>query len=120
MTRGRQKLGEAGEAVAAAHLEARGYNILARRWRAVGREIDLVAENAGVVALVEVKTRRVGGLAPPVTAVDWRKRRQVRAAARAAVARWGWPGATFRFDVMTVEWDRNGPRVEHVEDAFRD
>lgn len=43
---------------AAAMLAKRGYEILSRRYRAPGGEIDLVATNGAHVAFVEVKARR--------------------------------------------------------------
>jgi putative endonuclease len=106
-------------------LENRGYTILARRWRSVGREIDLVVEKEGTVAFVEVKTRRAGSLAPPATAVDWRKQRQIAAAANAALTRWAEGAQSYRFDVVTVELTSGGqgreprPEIEHIKDAFR-
>ncbi len=118
MTEERLELGRAGEEAAAGHLLAHGWRVLARGWRAAGREIDLVAEREGVVALVEVKTRRAGSLAPPAAAVDWRKRRQLAAAGRVAATRWS--GAReLRFDVIGVTWGAGGPAIEHLEDAFR-
>ena len=50
-------LGERGERAAAAFLRRRGWRILARRWRGLGGEIDIVAERDGLLALCEVKTR---------------------------------------------------------------
>jgi len=106
-------------------LEGHGYEILARRWRAAGREIDLVAEKDGTIAFVEVKTRRANSLAPAATAVDWRKQRQIAAAANVALARWGHGAQSYRFDVVTVELasvkrERDSrPEIEHIEDAFR-
>jgi putative endonuclease len=118
VTTARRELGDRGEEVAAGYLVAQGWRILARGWRAAGREIDLVAEREGIVALVEVKTRRPGGLAPPPAAVDWRKRRQLAAAGAVAAARW--KGASdLRFDVIGVTWGSGEPTVEHLEDAFR-
>lgn len=118
MTRARQALGEAGESAAARYLVERGWEILARRWKAGRYEIDLVAERRGVVAFVEVKTRRPGGLAPPASAVDARKRRRIASAARAGARRWR-SARAFRFDVVAIEWDSDGPRIDHLEDAFR-
>jgi putative endonuclease len=117
VTRARQALGEAGESAAAAWLEERGWRVLARRWKAARREIDIVAERDGLVAFVEVKTRAEGWLAPPAAGVDARKRRQIAAAAAVGATRW--PARAFRFDVIGVTWTREGPRVEHLEDAFR-
>ena len=116
MTRERLRLGEEGENLAARYLEEHGYRVVARRWQGAGREIDLVVEKAGVVAFVEVKTRR-SPIAPPATAVNWRKRRQLAAAALAASERWR--GRSFRFDVVSVELWPDGPRIEHLVDAFR-
>ncbi len=119
MTHARQALGAAAEDLAAEWLAAEGYRILARRWRGAGREIDLVAEKDGIVAFVEVKARRGRPLASPLTAVDWRKRRQIAAAARVAIQTLA-PGArAYRFDVCSVTWEGAEARVEHVVDAFR-
>ncbi|MFN2382750.1 MAG: YraN family protein [Gemmatimonadota bacterium] len=119
MTQARLALGSAGEALAAEHLEAAGYRILVRRWHAAGREIDLVAERDGVIALVEVKTRGPGALASPLLAVDWRKQRQLAAAGAVAAARWKGPDRVFRFDVVSITWGPAGVVIDHLEDAFR-
>jgi len=119
VTRARQRLGKDGEEAAARHLEALGWRIVERRFRAAGFEIDLVAERDGVLAFVEVKTRTAGGLGPPAAAVDWRKRRRLAAAAHAAAARWGRAARVWRFDVASVTWGADGPVVEHLENAFR-
>ena len=55
---GQRALGDFGERVAAAHLEAKGYRILATKFRMREGEVDVIAERGGVVAFVEVKTRR--------------------------------------------------------------
>jgi putative endonuclease len=118
VTEARRALGEAGEEAAAAYLSREGWRILARRWIGAGREIDLVAERDGVLALVEVKTRRPGGIAPPSVAVDWRKRRQLAAAGAVAADRWR-AARTLRFDVIGITWEGGELELEHLEDAFR-
>jgi len=120
----RRALGREGETRAAAWLEGRGYRIVARNVRAGGVEIDLVAQRSGVVAFVEVKTRRGRGHGAPEEAVDARKQaRLVRAAAAWLHAH---PGVArrARFDVVTCALDEaSGPgegrwTLRHLEGAF--
>ncbi len=119
MTNARQALGRAGETIAAEFLEQNGYRILARRWRAAGREIDIVAQHRETVVFVEVKTRRERTAFDPMLAVDWRKQRQIVRAARIAAARWKEAGRSFRFDIVGVTLGPEGPRIDHLTDAFR-
>ena len=58
MDRSRLGIAKTGEALAVAHLKARGYEILERNYRAVRGEIDLIAQDGDFIVFVEVKTRR--------------------------------------------------------------
>ena len=119
MTASSRALGAEGEARAARYLEARGWRILARNTRAAGVEIDLVSVRAGVLAFVEVKTRRSRNAGAPEEAVDARKQaRLVRGAA-------GWlrdhrvRSRRLRFDVIVCEVDPNGRwSLRHLPAAF--
>ncbi|WP_309064425.1 YraN family protein [Microbacterium sp.] len=73
----KDELGRAGEARAAAHLTARGYEILDRNWRCPQGEIDIVAQIDGELCFVEVKTRRTELFGHPFEAIDERKRRRL-------------------------------------------
>ncbi len=114
----RRELGAEGEARAAAHLAQRGYRIVGRNVRAAGVEIDLIAERAGVVAFVEVKTRRSRRLGPPEAAVDGRKRARLVRGAAAWLAAQRRPRQRVRFDVIVCEPEGAGWRVRHLEAAF--
>jgi putative endonuclease len=106
------ELGRRGEALAAEHLRAQGYKLVASNFRlAVGRnrrgaivqaEIDLVAYEGSVVCFVEVKTRASERFAAPEANVDLRKQRQVTRAARAYRRMLGLNGQPFRYDVVSV------------------
>jgi putative endonuclease len=114
-----QGLGAEGEARAARLLEASGYAILARNARADRVEIDLVAAREGVVAFVEVKTRRGRDHGAPEEAVDWRKRRRLVRGAAAWLHASGVRARRVRFDVIVCELDAAGEwRLRHIEDAF--
>ena len=50
-------LGKSGEEIAAAYLEKRGYTVLARNYRYLKAEVDLIAQFGNSIIGVEVKTR---------------------------------------------------------------
>jgi putative endonuclease len=118
MTAAAQALGEEGERIAALWLAQRGWRILDRRFRNGHRDLDLVAEREGLVAFVEVKTRRGRDFGHPVEAVNWRKQRELARSAAVWMARHGSEEQTFRFDVVGVLMSERGVRVHHVENAF--
>ncbi|MDE2572333.1 MAG: YraN family protein [bacterium] len=111
-------LGGEGERIAAEHLEARGYRIVARNVRlGRGGEIDIIAKDGRTIVFVEVKARASRSFGAPLAAVDARKRRRLRLLAEEWLQTAA-PNAYARFDVITVE--RLGPRftVRHLEGAF--
>jgi putative endonuclease len=124
MRASRQVLGERGEEIAERFLVARGWGILARRFRSGHRDIDLVAEfKAGdgcerTVAFVEVKARVSADYGGPLGAVHWRKQREVVRAARDWMSRNHRPGDVYRFDVVGVLFGRSEPEIVHLENAF--
>ena len=118
MTAASQVLGEEGERIAEAWLAQRGWRILDRRFRNGHRDLDLVAEMGGVVAFVEVKTRRGNDFGHPVEAVNWRKQRELTRSATVWMARYGGGERMFRFDVVGVLIGDAGARVCHIENAF--
>jgi putative endonuclease len=111
-----QASGIDAEAAACAALAAEGWTVLARRARTAGGEIDVVAQRAGLLALVEVKRR--ASLGDAAHALGPRQRARLVAAAELLLAaNPDWGGAGVRFDVIVV--DRVG-RVRRIADAFRD
>ncbi|MCF2705756.1 YraN family protein [Arcanobacterium haemolyticum] len=72
------ELGIWGEELAAAHLRARGYRILARNWRCARGELDIVASYGSRLAAIEVKTRRRGGQVPAIEAISRDKLARLR------------------------------------------
>ncbi len=119
----RRRLGDAGEDLAVAYLEARGYRTLARNWRlAAGElrgELDVVAVCEGTLVFVEVKTRRGEAYGGPLLAVSRSKQAKVRALAAAFLRASPRREAPIRFDVIAV-WLLPGapPRLEHLPGAF--
>lgn len=107
-------LGLSAESRAAAFLIAKGYRIVARRWRSPVGEIDIVARRRGTLVFVEVKARE--RLDDAAEAVIARQQRRIVAAAEAWLA--SHPddvNSDIRFDVMLVA-PRSIPR--HIMAAF--
>jgi putative endonuclease len=108
------RTGLSAEARAAAYLMAKGYRILAKRFRTPHGEIDLVARRRNLLVFVEVKAR--ASLDEAAYAVTPRQQRRIIDAAQ------GWlvshpEHAEFdmRFDVMLIA-PRHLPR--HLLAAF--
>src|SRR5687767_12823599 len=79
------RLGVSAETRAAALLLAKGYRIVARRWKSPVGEIDIVARRRGTLVFVEVKAR--DQLDAAAEALTLRQRARIIAAARAWLAR---------------------------------
>src|SRR3954464_4426820 len=117
--RGPRGAGYDWERTAERALVAAGYRILDRNFRSRGGELDLVAEENGVVCFVEVKGRRSTAFGTPADAVTAQKQRRVIGAARAWLARSSARGRDCRFDVVCVSESGDKPTVDIIRDAFR-
>ena len=106
--------GLSAESRAAAFLIAKGYRIVARRWRSPVGEIDIVARRRKTLVFVEVKARE--RLDDAAEAVIVRQQRRIIAAAEAWLA--AHPedaNRDIRFDVVLVA-PKSLPR--HIMAAF--
>jgi len=113
-----KELGKQGERLAAEYLARAGYKIVARNYRSRLGELDLVAEEQGVVVFVEVKTRRDGAAVSPFEAVTRAKRRQIARVALDYLARHCQGERATRFDVVAVTLVGGEPRIELMKNAF--
>lgn len=115
-------IGDRGEDVAAAHLEASGYEMLDRNYYFERNEVDLICRDPdedGELVFVEVKTRRVSGYGPPEAAITEEKRQSLVAVARAYLHEQQLEDVPSRFDVVTVFFaDDQAPEIQHYENAF--
>ncbi|MEL6363465.1 MAG: YraN family protein [Pseudomonadota bacterium] len=108
-----ERAGRLAEDAAALFLMAKGYQIVARRFRARGGEIDLVARRRDVLAFIEVKRRP--SLDEAVFAVGPRTRRRIqRAAAQFLAARPELAGLGGRYDILASA----GLRMRHLRGAW--
>jgi putative endonuclease len=118
----RRSLGDFGERVARAHLEAKGYRVLATKFRVREGEVDIVAERDGVVAFVEVKTRRGDAMGAAVEAIDARKGRRLLLVADAFAQQHPELPAGRRIDLIAIDLDAGGRvvSVQHIESAVEE
>ncbi len=109
-----ERRGRWSEWGAAMYLLARGYRILAMRYRVRAGEVDIIARRGEVIAFVEVKARR--DLMAAIDAVTFTSQNRIRAAGDHWLARQ--PDAarlSRRYDIVAIvpwKWPR------HIEGAF--
>lgn len=74
----RRKTGDIGEEAAANYLVKKGYSIIARNFKCKTGELDIVAMNSeGILAFVEVKSRKSTDYGLPCQAVSEKKRQRL-------------------------------------------
>lgn len=112
--------GQSGEALAERYLLGQGLTILERGWRSGALEVDLIAQEADELVIVEVKTRSLqAGYPSPIEAVDRRKQRNLIRAANAYLIEKRLQ-LSVRYDVVGILLSpiEGEAIVEHVRSAF--
>jgi putative endonuclease len=113
--------GDWGEALVEKYLSERGCRIVEREWRCRFGEIDLIAEQDGVLLFVEVKLRTNLQYGAPRESVTAKKQEKLRSAALLYLSMHGLD-ASARFDVAEVYTDvhhsARSTRIEYIENAF--
>ena len=106
--------GISAESRGAAYMVAKGFRIIARRWRSPVGEIDIVARRRSLLVFVEVKARN--NLDEAAESVTMRQRARIAAAAEAWLATYPDPSITdIRFDAILVA---PGKMPRHIPGAF--
>jgi putative endonuclease len=115
----RRTVGDEGEGRAEAYLRQRGFRILGRNVRSPLGELDLVADDQGVLVFVEVKRRRTGTFGGAIEAVDARKRAKLIQLAAQYLAQHRIRNRACRFDVVVIQDDVKHPdALQHITNAF--
>ncbi len=113
--------GRAAEAAVARWLQEHSFDIVATNLRVGRYEIDVVARQGPLIAVVEVRTRGKGAWTTGFGSLDAGKRRRIRRAGE-----WLWqrryskdPSAErLRFDAASVVFEDGVACVEYVPAAF--
>lgn len=113
--------GNWGELLVMDDLRARGFHIRESQWRCRFGEIDIIAEQDGVLVFVEVKLRSNLQYGQPREFVTAAKQKRLRSAALLYLSARD-PDVPARFDVAEVFTDaHHSPahtRIEYIENAF--
>lgn len=106
--------GARAEDLCASLLRAAGLVLIERNWRCRHGEIDLIAEERGMLVFAEVRMRTAPGFGGAGESITAAKRQRLLAAARLYLARR--PEVLCRFDVFLV--DGASANVQWIRDAF--
>lgn len=120
MSRNTRQIGNEGEDIAAAYLEAKDWIIIDRNYFFEKAEVDIVATDRNYIIFVEVKSRSDIYFGRPEEYVTPEKEANIKKAAEAWVYERKMETAVVRFDVISIILhDKKAPEIEHFEDAFR-
>ncbi len=108
-----------GEDQACHFLKKQKLKILDRNYSVRGGEIDIVAEDKNFLIFVEVKTRSDSNYAQPWENVRFKKRKNLKVAARQYIQHRRFSGREIRFDVISIVLDdAMKAEIEWIRHAF--
>lgn len=111
------QLGKKGEQLAVDFLLKKGYTIVERNYRFDKAEVDIIAQQNDILAIIEVKTRSSTDFGNPQ---DFVKPKQIQRLVKAVneYVTINNLNVDVRFDIIAVVKDSKGFNIEHLEDAF--
>ena len=112
--RSTREKGQEGERLAARFLEKQGFRILDRNYRNRLGEIDIVAEDRGVLVFVEVRTLKASAGHSPEETIQWKKQQRISRTAQYKRLE----DRPARFDVVSITLDGTRSTLRHIPDAF--
>ena len=107
--------GNKGEDLAAEYLLKNKFKILERNLNLFCGEIDILAEDRGVIVIVEVKTVRGSGFGLAQELVRFKKQNKLKLLAKAVEQKY--PNRTLRIDVIGINYSTSPPKIEHIKNA---
>jgi putative endonuclease len=114
----RRHTGESGESLAVKLLKRNGYKIIEQNYRCELGEIDIIAEDDGVLTFVEVKARRTDKFEEPKSAVTPQKQRKISMVALEYLKETEQMDKNARFDVVAILLLPGHPDVQIIKNAF--
>jgi putative endonuclease len=112
------QLGRAGEQAAVDFLKDSGYKIINTNYRTRLGQIDIIARDKKTICFVEVKARRSQDFGQPSEAVDVFKQRKISQVALIFLKEKKLLDSPARFDVVTINYYHQQPKIELIKNAF--
>ena len=115
-----QSIGQFGEQLAEDFLSRRGYRILERNLKTSFKELDLIAEQDGILVFVEVKTRTSYNFGGAEQAMTKKKIINLKQAALYYLNRNKIKYRTLRFDFLAVDYNQldKTAKIKHYQDII--
>lgn len=110
--------GKSGEEIAEKFLVEKGFKIIERNYFFGRGEIDIIADDDGILVFVEVKSREAIDFGEPENSITMGKRRQIRKVAEGYLYEKNISGVEARFDVVAIKWEQGKPVINYYPDAF--
>ncbi|MDO8602637.1 MAG: YraN family protein [Candidatus Omnitrophota bacterium] len=119
MTFARINSGRKGEEQAIACLRKNGYKIIEKNYRTKLGEIDIIADDKGVISFVEVRSKNSPGFGLPEETINKKKKAQISKIALAYIKQCNLMDKSCRFDVVCIQGvDSPEPEIKLIKDAF--
>ncbi|MBU0548022.1 MAG: YraN family protein [Candidatus Omnitrophica bacterium] len=112
------EFGKQAEDAAVKFLKVQGYKIIRRNYKTKFGEIDIIAEDKGVICFVEVKARHSKLFGGPGEAVSPLKQRQISKVAICYLKENNFLEHSARFDVVSLLYAQDLPEIDLIKDAF--
>jgi putative endonuclease len=122
LTQKRLQFGREGESAALTFIKKKGYRILEKNFRSKVGEIDIIAEQDGVIVFIEVKARTNHEFGHPLNALTPAKQRKIIQTAQSFLARKRLSEKPMRFDVVALTSKSENDdswEIELLENAFQ-
>ena len=116
----RLQFGGEGECTAIAFLKENGYRILEKNFRSKRGEIDVIAEQAGVIVFIEVKARSDHEFGHPFDVLTPTKQKKIIQTTQSFLVQKRIPDKSMRLDVVALTLDPpESWEIELLENAFQ-
>jgi putative endonuclease len=111
------ELGKKGEQLAVDFLLKKNYQIVERNYRFDKAEIDIIAKNENILAVIEVKTRSTTDFGDPQ---DFVKPKQIQRLVKAVdeYVTVNDLDVEVRFDIIAIVKQDKGFHIQHLKNAF--